>query len=158
MSGGRRSRRSRPARGSGLTRLHANDWRRPLRSSPRTSSSITHPRAGNPRRCPPRGAGCSSRDPQYHAPTADTLAGGRVVQADITELGRPSRDETQSSSLGGSVSFVSTGFKHWENFTVGSVSFVRKVIRRFAFCGGAERAAALPPTRRRSSKVYFFFF
>src|SRR5215211_1905502 len=68
------------------------------------------------------------------------LAGGRVVQADITELGRPSRNETQLGSLGG------------------SVSFVRKVFRRFAFCGRPDRSSALPLTQSSSSMFTFFFF
>jgi hypothetical protein len=80
------------------------------------------------------------------------------VQADITELGRPGRDETQSGSLGGSVSFVSTGFKRWEVFAVGSVSFVSKVFGRFAFCGRPDRSLALPLTQSSSIMFAFFFF
>src|SRR5215211_7005876 len=135
MSGGRRSQRSRPARGPDLTRLHANGWRRPLRSSPRTSSSTRHPRAGNPRRCPPRGLVTlpdllhitrreAIRPPVAtlvefltlsrltHSPLRRNgrlevvpLAGGRVVQADITELGRPGRDEPQLGGLGSFAGF-----------------------------------------------------
>jgi hypothetical protein len=67
-----------------------------------------------------------------------------VMQADVTELDRPGRDKPQLVVLGGSVSFVSTGFKHWEIFTVGSVSFVSKVFGRFAFCSRPNRSSALP--------------
>ncbi len=86
------------------------------------------------------------------------LAGGRVVQADITELDRPGRDETPPGALEGFVSFVSTGFKCWEIFTVGSVSFVSKVFGQFAFYGRPDRSSALPLAQTSSSMFTFFFF
>jgi hypothetical protein len=81
-----------------------------------------------------------------------------VMQADVTELGRPGRDKPQLVVLGGSVSLVSTGFKWWEIFTVGSVSFVSRVFRRFAFCGRPERSSALPLAQSSSGIMFTFFF
>src|SRR5215218_7377338 len=68
------------------------------------------------------------------------LAGGRVVQADITELDRPGRDETQPGACGDFVSFVS------------------KVIERFAFYGWSDLSSALPLAQTSSSIFTFFFF
>jgi hypothetical protein len=81
-----------------------------------------------------------------------------VMQADVTELDRPGRDKPQLVVLGGSVSFVSTGFKWWEIFTVGSVSFVSKVFGRFAFCGWPNRSSALPLAQSSSGIMFTFFF
>src|SRR5215212_9894187 len=66
------------------------------------------------------------------------LAGGRVMQADITELARPGRDEPQ---LGGLGSFA---------------GFAGKVYRHFRFCKWPDPLAALYLTQ--SSSMFTFFF